>query len=161
MKIRKQAGLSLISVMIIFMLLGALAMGFLYTIRTGRLPLNDQLQRWGKSAGVISNELKNAAGVSGANGANTAAPASGTVAPNENMPAPVTVESGVKKCVINGRTTYSDTECNQRADAKNVKLHDAKGFERPKPKEDDSSASVGDQDFRQKMLNKAIDKASR
>ena len=158
MKIRKQAGLSLISVMIIFMLLGALAMGFLYTIRTGRLPLNDQLQRWGKSAGVISNELKNAAGVSGNNGTS---PASGTVAPNENMPAPVTVESGVKKCVINGTVTYSDTECNQRADAKNVKLHDTKGFERPKPKEDDSSASVGDQDFRQKMLNKAIDKASR
>jgi hypothetical protein len=63
MNLQRQRGLSLIWISVLFMLLGLVAMVFLYTIRYGHLPMQDVWTKWGKSANVIGNELKNVTGI--------------------------------------------------------------------------------------------------
>ncbi|WP_428718452.1 hypothetical protein [Undibacterium curvum] len=156
MNLHKQRGMSLVAVSVLFMILGLVAMGFLYTIRYGHLPMQEVWARWGKSANVIGKELKNASGIP-----DSFTPATGSAPGAENMPAPVTVESGVKRCVINGKTVYSDTDCHNNATATTLKLQDTQGFQKPKPAADAASASSPEQDARIKMIEKAIEKASK
>ncbi|MBC3884228.1 hypothetical protein [Undibacterium griseum] len=153
MNLNKQRGLSLIAISVIFMLLGLVAMGFLYTIRYGHLPMQDVWARWGKSAGVIGNELKNASGVKDL---------SLPVLPDDDKRRIVTVESGARKCIVHGKTVYSDTECaDSNPTSKNVKLHDTQGFVRPAAQADEHAASGSAEDLHLQMLEKAIQKAQK
>ncbi|CAN7565268.1 DUF4124 domain-containing protein [Pseudoduganella sp. LjRoot289] len=61
----------------------------------------------------------------------------------------------LRRCIINGKTVFSDTECGDRnATTKNVVVHETKGIEAPKaPKPDPADAAP--QDLRAKMIEKA------
>ncbi|MBC3870645.1 hypothetical protein [Undibacterium oligocarboniphilum] len=153
MNLNKQRGLSLIAISVIFMLLGLVAMGFLYTIRYGHLPMQDVWARWGKSANVIGSELKNASGVKDL---------SLPVLPDDDKRRIVTVESGARKCIVHGKTVYSDTECtDSNPTSKNVKLHDTQGFVRPAVQADEHVASGSAEEMHLQMLDKAIQKAQK
>ena len=154
-----QRGISLIAVSIIFMLIGLVSMGALYTMRYGHLPMQEKLDQWGKSAGIIGKELKNVSGMSDVNsgslnGSNTNA---NTGSNESGMRNAATVNSGVRRCTINGKTVYSDVECtDHNPTTRELKLHDAQGFVHAKPAQEQSSGDNASQDMRLNMLDKAI-----
>jgi hypothetical protein len=153
MNLQRQRGLSLIWISVLFMLLGLVSMGFLYTIRYGHLPMQDVWSKWGKSANVIGNELKNVTGIQELS------------LPGQNSSGvrqAATVESGVRRCTIDGKTVYSDTAClDSNPTSTNIELNDAKGFVKPPPPVEEASASNAEQDLRLKALEKALQKAQR
>ncbi|MBI3286092.1 MAG: hypothetical protein HYZ65_14750 [Burkholderiales bacterium] len=135
----KQAGaIHLAAVAILFMLLAAAAMTFLYSMRYGRLPMQDVWDRWGKSATAISAELKNAGGWHAE---------AGPVA---------TVDGGIRRCQIHGKLVYSDNACNaSNPSSREVRLQDSKGFEAPKaPPPGAAGEEAVEQELRSKLLEK-------
>ncbi|MFZ6752265.1 hypothetical protein ACO0KY_02730 [Undibacterium sp. Dicai25W] len=152
MNLHRQRGISLIWVSVFFMTLAAAGMTLLYTVRYGHLPFQEVWTRWGKSANVIGNELQKASGVKELNLPGQE---------SSGVRAPVTVESGVRRCMINGKTVFSDTECtDQNSTTKHLKLNDTQGFVHPKPANtDDQAASGSEQEMRFKMIDKAINRA--
>ncbi|MEB0140441.1 MULTISPECIES: hypothetical protein [unclassified Undibacterium] len=152
MNLQRQRGLNLFFVSVFFMLLAGGGMTFLYTIRYGHLPFQDSLARWGHSAGVIGNELKKA---SGADTLKISLP----TADGGGMAAPVTLESGVRRCQIDGKTVFSDTACSaQNPTSRAVKLHDTQGFVHPVVVSD-TQADSSDTDMSKKILDQAISRA--
>jgi len=140
----KQAGLSLIAVSVLFMLIGCLAMASLFYMRYGHLPLPEWLQNRGLSAapaGAIGQALKT------------------LPVDKSNLPVPVTIESGVRHCQINGKTVYSDIECQHRQDSQVMKLHDTQGFVKPPPENKSDDVTASDADLRLKLMDQAIDKS--
>lgn len=63
MNYSNQRGVSLVGVAIFSMLVASLGMLFLYYMRNGHLPMQDMWARLGKSAAVVGNEVKNATGL--------------------------------------------------------------------------------------------------
>lgn len=153
MNLQRQRGLSMIWISALFMLLGLVSMGFLYTIRYGHLPMQEVWTKWGKSANVIGNELKNVTGVQE------------LTLPGQNsggVRQAATVESGVRRCTIDGKTVYSDTAClDSNPTSRKVKLNDTQGFVKPPVPAEDAGASHADQDLRLQALEKALQKAQR
>ena len=136
----RQQGLSLIGVAIFMALLAATAMGALYWVRYERNPITDIMN------GQVGKSAK--------------APLPGAIkpAPLAAVAPPPAPAGPIRKCVINGKTVYSDLECPQSGEK--LKLHDNQGFA-PPPKpvpEEDSNASATVQ---QKAMDKAIEKATR
>ncbi|MBC3861061.1 hypothetical protein H8K32_03030 [Undibacterium jejuense] len=154
MSLKQQNGISLVGVAIFSMAVAAIGMSLLYWERNGHLPFQDVWQRWGKSANVIGNELQKASGVK-----DLKLPGQ----ESNGVPTPVTVETGVRRCTINGKAVFSDTECtDQNSTTKHLKLNDTQGFVHPKPAEsDDQAASGAEQDLRLKMIDKVINKSVR
>lgn len=160
MKLSTQKGLSLLAVAVLSMLVASAAMLALYTMRHGHLPMPEVWDRWGKSAKVISGELKKASGLT------TQTQESGQANSDQGgngMPAPVTIGTGARRCTINGKVTYSDTEClDSNPTTKQIKLHETQGFTHPKPPASDTeTGNDGEQDLRMKALEKALDKATK
>ncbi len=152
MSLRHQNGISLIAVAIVSMLVALLSMGLLYYMRNGHLPMPEMWARWGKSANVISNELKNATGVQLPGGSNN----NSNSAPGMRQAA--TVDEGVRRCTINGKTVYSDTLCTDtNPTTRQVKLHDARGMEAPKNPASQASASETDEEvLKKKIMDQAL-----
>jgi len=147
MKLKRQQGISLFWVSVFSMALAAAGMGFLYTVRYGHLPFQDVWSRWGQSATVIGNELQKASGVKDLHLPGQE---------NNGAQATVTLESGVQRCVINGKTVFSDTECTDKnPTSSHVKLSDTQGFVHPKLVPPDEQSASGSN----KMIDKMIDKA--
>ncbi|MFZ6771168.1 hypothetical protein ACO0LB_00495 [Undibacterium sp. SXout7W] len=164
MTLHSQRGISLIAVSVIFMLIGLISMGALYTMRYGHLPMQDTLNKWGKSADVIGKELKNVSGITDNNaGNNTNANNANANASGSGMRNAATVSSGVKRCTINGKTVYSDIECtDHNPTTRELKLHDTQGFVQTKPAQEQAgSDSTSEQEMRLKMLDKAINQSAR
>lgn len=140
----KQCGaMSLWFVSIVMMLVTLAALAFLYFIRYGQLPMQDVWQRWGKSAGVITAELKQASGVTAEIGA------SGK---------PVTVDAGIRRCTIEGKVVFSDVECTDKnPSTRAVKLYDSKGGEPPKAAASASgSQAEAELDLKKQIMEKAL-----
>lgn len=127
MKIKNQRGFSLVAVAIFSMLITSLGMGFLYYMRNGHLPMQEMWSRWGKSANVIGKELKNAAGMQNASGE------SGVSTEGQGLRQAATANEGVRRCILDGKTIYSDTLClDNNPTTKKLKLNDSSGMEPPK-----------------------------
>lgn len=162
----QRGAINLWLVSIIMMLVTIAGLSFLYTVRYGHLPFQETWARWGKSGQVIANELKNASGIQASTPEAGQAQSGGKVSrQNSNLPAPVTVDSGIKKCVIKRKLMYSDTECtDSNPTSRAVKLQDNKGFEPPKvakpAAEKEDSAQTAEADLRLKMIEKAINKST-
>lgn len=158
MRARRQRGsINLWAVSILMMLLTLAGLVFLYTLRYGHLPMQDVWARWGKSAHVISSELKNASGIS-------AIPGSG-----DGLRPAATVNSGIRKCTIQGKVVFSDTACtDHNPSTKEIKLHDNQGFAPPKVNQSDKEGALqndanertNEQLLRLKALDKAIEKST-
>jgi len=154
MRLTRQTGINLVWVSILSMIVAAAGMMALYTMRYGHLPFQEALARWQSSGKVIGNELQQATGIKDLNLPDQE---------NAGAPPPVTVESGVRRCIIQGRTVFSDTECSdQNPTTKTMKLTDTKGFVHSKPVQtEDENATGTDTDLRRKMIDKVIEKSSR
>lgn len=144
MKQSKQRGaMNLYFVSIVMMLVTLAALAFLYFIRYGQLPMQDVWQRWGKSAGVITEELKQVSGVAPeAAGSNKAA----------------TVDAGIRRCTIKGKVIFSDVECtDDNPSTRAVKLYDSKGGEPPKAaKLAGGGQAESELDLKMQILEKAL-----
>jgi len=97
-----QRGISLIAVVVIMGLLGAAAAFALISLRNERNLFAEGLNKVGEKAAAV------------------AAPVVSSTAPAAPM----------RKCVINGKTVISNTECADQG--KVIQIHDTKGFEAPK-----------------------------
>jgi len=150
MSMHHQKGISLIAVAIVSMLVALLSMGLLYYMRNGHLPMPEMWARWGKSANVISNELKNASGVQ--------LPGSSNSNGTPGLRQAATVDEGVRRCTINGKTVYSDTLCTDtNPTTRQVKLHDARGIEAPKNPASQATASEADEEqLKKKIMEQAL-----
>ncbi|WP_426339686.1 DUF4124 domain-containing protein [Pseudoduganella sp. S-14] len=98
-----QSGISLVAVAVIMGVLGAVAAFALISMRQERNLFAEGLNKVGAKAAEV------------------AAPAVATVTP---PPAPM------RKCVINGKTVISNTECGEKG--KVIEIHDSHGIEPPK-----------------------------
>jgi hypothetical protein len=142
----KQCGaMNLYFVSILMMLVTLAALAFLYFIRYGQLPMQDVWQRWGKSAAVITQELKQASGVVPEITASTKA---------------ATVDAGIRRCTIKGKVIFSDVECSDdNPTTRAVKLYDSKGGEPPKvvaPPKDSEAGAEAELDLKKQIMEKAL-----
>lgn len=135
-----QRGISLIQVAIVMASLAAIAMAALYGMRYERNPLFDGLDKL--SGRPLSQDLKPAGG------ARASAPV------NAAQAAPATPAGVLRKCVIHGKTVFSDVECSEHDQA--VKVHASHGFEAPKLAAPDTAASAP-----ASVQDQAIEKATR
>lgn len=138
---RPQQGLSLIGVAIFMALLTLAAMGALYWMRFERNPITDIMNGTVQRPFGKQSKLTASAGVA---------------APAPAAPAPVALSTEVRKCIINGKTVFSDTECPKTA-AK-LKLHDNTFAAPPKPvaPEQDASATLAE-----KATQRAIEQSTK
>lgn len=128
----RQRGISLIVVALLMAGVAALAMAAIFSMRYERNLFAEGLARL---------TGKPAQGQGGAVQAAAAPPA----APGNQL----------RRCVVNGKTVFSDTECSPaNATTHNVIVHETKGVEAPKaPKPDPAGAAP--QDLRAKMIENA------
>lgn len=156
MKISAQRGaVSLFGTAILMMLLAIAGMLFLYSVRYGHLPFQDAMARWGRSANVISNELKQASGIASGSAAQASQPAA-IGQGSAGTPAAATIDAGIRRCTIHGKIVYSDNECrDDNVTTRAVKLQDSRS-DAPKPA---PTATDGDEDPEQSLRMKMIDKA--
>lgn len=142
---RYQEGLSLVGVAIFMALLALLAMGALYWMRFERNPITD----------IMNGTVQRPFGKVGK-------PAGAPNAVTSNNPAlpsgPAPLSTDVRKCIINGKTVFSDTECPKTAEK--MKLHNNSYAPPPKPAsatpEEDASATLS-----QKAMDRAIEKSTK
>jgi len=134
---KRQLGISLIQVAIVMASLAAIAMAALYGMRYERNPLLDGLDKL--SGRPLSQDIQPAGG------ARAAAPVNA---------APATPAGVLRKCVIHGKTVFSDVECGAHDPA--VQVHASHGFEAPKVPAPDPAASTP-----QSAQDQAIEKATR
>ncbi|KQV53771.1 hypothetical protein [Duganella sp. Root336D2] len=100
---KNQSGISLVAVAIVMGVLGGAAAFALISMRQDRNLFAEALNKAGAKAAAV------------------AAPAVATVTP----PA-----APMRKCVINGRTVISNTDCGEKG--KVIAIHDSRGIEAPK-----------------------------
>jgi Tfp pilus assembly protein PilV len=133
--LRRQRGISLIWVAVLMAGVAALAMAAIFSMRYERNLFAEGLAR-------LTGKTPPAATVQG--GAAAAAALAPSVPGNQ-----------LRRCVINGKTVFSDTECSAaNATTQNVIVHETKGVEAPKaPKPDPAGAAP--QDLRAKMIENA------
>lgn len=112
-----QRGISLIQVAIVMASLAAIAMAALYGMRYERNPLLDGLDKL--SGRPLSQDVQPTSRDRRVAASQPAA------APLNAAPAGV-----LRKCVIDGKTVFSDVECSGHGDV--VKVHETHGYETPK-----------------------------
>lgn len=98
-----QSGVSLVAVALIMGVLGAVAAFALISMRQERNLFAEGLNKVGAKAAEV------------------AAPAVATMTP---------AAAPMRKCVINGKTVVSNTECGEKG--KVIEIHDSRGIEAPK-----------------------------
>ena len=129
--LQRQRGISLILVAVLMAGVAALAMAAIFSMRYERNLFAE---------GVAKLTGKAPAAAAGSGAAAAAAPVPG---------------NQLRRCVINGKTVFSDTECSAaNATTKNVVVHETKGVEAPKPPKPDPAAAAP-QDLRAKMIENA------
>lgn len=131
--LHRQRGISLILVAVLMAAVAALAMAAIFSMRYER--------------NLFAEGLARLAGKSPA-----AAPVAGAASASAPPSAPA---NQLRRCVIDGKTVFSDTECGAaNATTKNVVVHETKGIDAPRaPKPDPADAAP--QDLRAKMIEKA------
>ncbi|MEN9866096.1 MAG: hypothetical protein RL748_1686 [Pseudomonadota bacterium] len=142
---RPQQGLSLIGVAIFMALLALAAMAALYWMRFERNPITDIMN------GTVQRPFGKITKPAGAPNAAT----SGTAA-QPSGPAPLSSE--VRKCIINGKTVFSDTDCPKSAEK--MKLHNNSYAPPPKPASTDADADAS-ATLSQKAMDRAINQSTK
>ena len=131
--LQRQRGVSLILVALLMAGVAALAMAALFSMRYER-------NLFAEGLGKLTGKAPAAAAKPGVSAAALPAAAPG---------------NQLRRCVINGKTVFSDTECSDRnATTQNIVVHETKGIEAPKPPKPDP-ADAAPQDLRAKMIEKA------
>ena len=134
--LQRQRGISLILVAVLMAGVAALAMAAIFSMRYERNLFAE---------GVARLTGKAPAAAAGSGAAATAAAAVAAPAPGNQL----------RRCVISGKTVFSDTECSAaNATTKNVVVHETKGVEAPKPPKP-GPAAAAPQDLRAKMIENA------
>lgn len=65
----------------------------------------------------------------------------------------------IKKCVIDGKTVYSNVECDKaNPTSQKVQIHDTKGFEAPKVPVASAPEGDGAPSMRDKLIDKAVNR---
>ena len=73
--------------------------------------------------------------------------------------APKTEAAPIRKCVIDGKTVYSNVECGKgNASSEQVQLHDTKGFEAPKVPVATVPVAEGAPGMRDKLIEQAANR---
>jgi hypothetical protein len=111
--IARQHGMSLIGVFIVFSLIGFLMISALLYMRFGQSPLQYLIGKFSKTAAEVTSNVN----------------INPSVNPLSNSK---DFDGAIKSCKINGKTVYSNVECENAPNSKAMKLHDSKGFEAPK-----------------------------
>jgi hypothetical protein len=139
---RYQRGLGLIQVAIVMATLAAIAMAAMMSMRSERNLFAEAL---GKLTG---HPLAPAPG---------AVPGSAADAAAAQLARPARPAGVLRKCVIDGKTVFSDVDCTDaNATSTVVKVHETRGIESPKvPKAEPAADSAPT------ALDKAIEKATR
>jgi hypothetical protein len=121
---RQRGELNLLAVGIFSAILAAVAMAALFSMRSDRNLFAEGAAKLGKAAG-------------------------------ESAKAVVTDSGGpMRKCVINGKTVVSNTECtDQNKTSKTIKIQDNRGFEAPKKPPEPAPEATSD-----KAIDKMIEK---
>lgn len=135
---RQQGAVSLFWAATISVVLAALAMAALFSMRYERNLFAEGAAKLGKSvdaspAGKVIDSAKSAVGEAAGKG-----------------------DGQLRKCVINGKTVISNADC--KADnrtSKLIELHDTKGFEAPK-KAPPEKAAPGSNPMIDKMIEKQL-----
>ena len=140
-KFKQRGAINLILVAVLVMALTLAAMSFLYYMRYGHVPLQDVWQRWSKSADVVTKELS---------GLSKDGSLSGKAA---------TVDTGIKRCTVNGKALFSDVECSDsNPTTRAVKLYDSKGGEPPKASAVNKGQAAVQADTEVDLKSQMIDK---
>ncbi|MDO8651382.1 MAG: hypothetical protein Q7R66_04260 [Undibacterium sp.] len=155
-KFLQRGTVSPLAIAALMMLLTLLGLAFLYSIRYGHFPLQDVWSRWGKSATIITHELKKASGVQ--TDVRQMEQVGSAVQADAGMRQAATVDSGIRRCSIHGKMVYSDIDCvDSNPSTRAVKLYDNKGFEAPKiPVPVKVGNDDPDVDLRMKMIDKMV-----
>lgn len=145
--------ISPLGIAILMSVLTLLGLAFLYSARYGHFPLQDVWSGWGKSATIITHELKNASGMPTEN-----RPAEQGVPDDMGMRQAATVDAGIRRCRIHGKVVYSDIDCiDSNPSTHAVKLYDNKGFETAKvPDAGKAGKEDAEVDLRMKMIDKMV-----
>lgn len=146
----RQRGLSLIAVALIMAGLAAVVMAGLFSMRYERNLFAEGADKLMKPAGAALKEAGVASTLSSAvtSAASAVGASSAIAAATGNTPG-----AQLRRCVINGKTVFSDTECNDHANQKIV-VRETRGIESPKvPKP--APADSSPQAMRDKMIEKA------
>lgn len=70
-----------------------------------------------------------------------------------------TESAQIKKCVIDGKTVYSNVECDKaNPTSQKVQIHDTKGFEAPKVPIASTPDAEGAPSMRDKLIDKAVNR---
>jgi hypothetical protein len=131
---KKQTGLSLVVVVVLSVAVGLLAVGTLVSMRQERNIFKEILHK--ATAGKLGS----------------AAPVAAGAAPAPQVS--VTPANTLRRCTIDGKTVFSDTEC-AASQSTEVKPLQVKGVESPKPPPAPASAPA------QSLGEKAIERAVR
>ena len=138
----QSGAINLYIVSLLMMVLTLAALSLMYYMRYGHVPLQDVWQRWRHSADTITKDL---------NGLN-----SHGVLPGQA----VTVDAGIRRCIIKGKVVFSDVECSDsNPTTKAVKLVDNKGGEPPKPSANATNSktqNASETDMQSKIIDKAV-----
>jgi hypothetical protein len=119
--ITKQNGMSLIGVFIVFSLVGFLMISALLYMRFGQSPVQYVIGKFSKTAAEVTSNV------------NINPSINPSVNPSVNpLSNSKDFDGAIKSCKINGKTVYSNVECENAPNSKAMKLHDSKGFEAPK-----------------------------
>ena len=128
--LKRQRGISLIAVALIMAGLAAVVMAALFSMKNERNLFAEGADKLLKKTGADAVVQQ---------GAQAVQPAA----------------AALRRCVIGGKTVFSDTECTaSNPTTKNVVVQETRGIESPKaPKPD--PASAGPESIREKMIEKA------
>lgn len=134
--LERQRGISLIVVAVLMAGVAALAMAAIFSMRYER-------NLFAEGVAKLTGKPVQTGATAGSAGGSAAA---AVVATPGNQ---------LRRCVIGGKTVFSDTECSAaNATTKNIVVHETKGVEAPKaPKPDPAAAAP--QDLRAKMIENA------
>ncbi len=140
-----QRGLSLLWVAISMASLAALAMLALFSMKTERNLAAEGWAKLMKSTGSAETVKKSQQAVDDAKSALTGKPKPDA--------------GGLRKCTVDGKVMYSNTDCPNNGNSRSIQIHETQGFEAPKkppePKDEAASATL-----QQKQMDKAIEKAT-
>ncbi len=152
--ISRQSGrISLLLTVTLMMAVTLIGMSFLYYLRFSQWPMQASINRWSQSLGIVVKEVQKTGGLASSNTSINAS----------NSKEAGTFGEGIRKCKINGKLVYSNTEClDTNSTTQTVKLHDSRADSIPMNADKaPSSAENAGPSIHDKMIDRAIDKATK
>lgn len=142
-KFAQRGAINLYLVSFLMMVLTLAALSLMYYMRYGHVPLQDVWQRWSDSADMVADvAVKKLSGLN-----------KDAVLPGQA----VTVETGIRRCTIQGKIVFSDVECSDsNPTTKAIKLVDNKGGEPPRISASSTALDATKVDVQSKIIDRAV-----